>query len=138
MIAVRSSFSCIPLALQTQTATVDIDQLIIKINLSHQSDLIIIVSYIPPTSSIDVYESHFKNCEFYLNNVKSYQHVLYAGDFNLGNINWSLDCEANIFVPSSVNGATESLLVDFYNQLDLIQINSIPNDFNRFLDLVKF
>ena len=46
---------------------------------------------------------------FYTDKLKSYQHTMYVGDFNLGDILWK-SCD---IVPFEINSNIESLLFDF-------------------------
>ena len=63
------------------------------------------------------------------------QHIIYTGDFNLGNINWKFTDNNYSLISYNMSSEVDFLLVDFFCQLDLIQINHVLNDFNRAIDL---
>ena len=72
--------------------------------------------------SLESYETHFKNCSYYFDNLKSHQHIIYVGDFNLGNILWNPDVGT---IPFISNSHYESLLLDFLSIYNLKQINNM-------------
>ena len=100
---------------------------------SNNHELLLIVSYIPPNSPIEIYETHLKNCNYYIDNLKSHQNVLYAGDFNLGSLKWN---PFPAYVPFEVITSTDSVIFDFVCLHNLTQINKFNNENNRILDLI--
>ena len=66
IIAVRADLSSHQLALTAESSSVEIDQLIVKVSSLNKKDLFVFASYIPPKSSIDVHNIHFKNCNMYI------------------------------------------------------------------------
>ncbi|XP_055915863.1 uncharacterized protein LOC129948821 [Eupeodes corollae] len=140
LIAIRSSLSCKQVNLLSNNniseAKIDIDQLIVALLFNNNIEVFVMLSYIPPRSSLEVYNIHFNNCKNILENLNNFQHVICIGDFNQGNINWILDLDEKYFVPYNVNSEIEESIIDFYSQFDLIQINSFVNDNLRLLDLV--
>lgn len=137
MLAVRSSYVCHQLDLPSSTSSCsyDIDQLIVKITFNKNS-IVVIVSYIPPRSSFDLYATHVNNCAFYLSKQKIDEHVIILGDFNLTNLEWIFDPEELQLLPFNVNADYECKVIDSLSSYDLIQINECKNDFNNLLDLI--
>ena len=133
LIAVKNCFSVKSLPLKYLLSASDTDQLIILITFSNKFEVFLAVSYIPPNSTLESYETHFKNCSYYFDNLKSHQHIIYVGDFNLGNILWNPDVGT---IPFISNSHYESLLLDFLSIYNLKQINNMCNDNSRLLDLV--
>ena len=120
LIAVQNRFSAKALDLIYKLSNADIDQLIISINISKGCELLLFISYIPPGSSFVIYDTHFKNCSYYIDNLKPNQHIMYVGDFNLAKINWSVNLE---LVPFFLSSDIESLLLDFMSHNGFKQIN---------------
>ena len=133
LIATRSHFNVKTLKLHYELHNIDIDQLILLITFSNSFELIVIVSYIPPNSSLEIYECHFNNCNHYLDNLRDHQHVMYVGDFNLGHLSWQFQ---NAVMPSEVSSSIDFSLLEFVSLNTLTQINNIPNESNRILDLI--
>lgn len=140
LLAIRSSLLCMLLDLPSSTiennSALDIDQLIVRVTADNMHDVYVIISYIPPKSSFELYKTHIDNCSFIINNLKENQHIIILGDFNLPNINWLLDSDENCLIPFNVTSECESVVVDTLAELGLKQINNFRNKLNRFLDLV--
>lgn len=132
LIATKKCFNVKTLDLKYQLLNSDIDQLILVIKFSNTFELYLFASYIPPNSSYEIYNTHLLNCSYYLDNVKSHQHVIFVGDFNLGKIIWN----PNNVTPFISSSDIESLLLDFLSLCNFIQINNIFNENSRLLDLV--
>lgn len=132
LIATKKCFPVKTLDLKYQLLNADVDQLIIVIQFSINFELFIFASYIPPNSSYDIYDTHFRNCSYYLDDLKNFQHVIFVGDFNLGKITWN----PKSYVPFISSSDIESLLLDFLSLCNLMQINTILNENSRLLDLV--
>lgn len=133
LVAVQNNLHVKKLELHFNLLNIDIDQLILKISFTKTFEILLIVSYIPPNSPLSVYETHIKNCNFYLENLLDYQHVIYMGDFNLGQICWNLDKN---LLPFQIKNDFDSLLLEFLSLNNLYQINNILNENFRILDLV--
>lgn len=133
LIAVRTRFTVKILPLKYELPNTDIDQIIVVVTFAGNFEIILFVSYIPPNSPFEIYETHFKNCNYHLNNLKPYQYPIYVGDFNLGHLSWN---NCNNLVPFHVNSNIDSLFFDFLCIQNLIQINNIYNENSRLLDLV--
>ena len=74
LIALQNRFSAKALDLNYKLSNADMDQLIISINVSKGCELLLFISYIPPGSSFVIYDTHFKNCSYYIDNLKPNQH----------------------------------------------------------------
>lgn len=89
LIAVRSSVLSMQIELPSSSnSSINIDQLIIRLDVDNFHVVFLIISYIPPKSSFDVYKTHIDNCLSILNNLKENQHIIILGDFNLPFLNW--------------------------------------------------
>lgn len=60
--------------------------------------------------------------------------ILVCGDFNLTNITWIYE-EATL-CPLNVTSERECILTDGMSDCDLTQMNSVPNQYGVFLDLM--
>ena len=117
LVAVRSTLCCRQIELKSGSPMIsdlEVDQLIISIKLDCDSELILMVSYIPPKSSFELYDLHLKNCATILDNVSDSQHIICTGDFNIGDINWIWDPDEKCLMPFNVNTLIESLVPDFF------------------------
>ena len=76
LITLQNRFSAKALDLNYKLSNADIDQLIISINISKSCELLLFISYIPPGSSFVIYDTHFKNCSYYIDNLKPNQHIM--------------------------------------------------------------
>lgn len=83
------------------------------------------VIYFPPGSQLETYRSFFNMCE--CNQYMFQANVMILGDFNLPYIIPNL---------TVVNSQCERELCEFSNFYNLKQCNFIPNNLNRFLDLI--
>lgn len=87
--------------------------------------------YLPPPVLRSTLDSFLDGCHVILE--RSGLHACIVGDFNLGNINWNLLKDtADNYTPPSFS----SLLLDFTETHNLVQINDITNISGRILDLV--
>lgn len=139
LLAIRSSLLCSRIELPSDALNLqfDVDQLIVRISIDNLHDVFIILSYIPPRSSFELYNVHIDNCSKILNDIKNNQNIIILGDFNLPFINWSIDPDDKTFlIPFNVSNDSESIVVDTFSEFGLKQINCFPNSLNRFLDLV--
>lgn len=112
-----------------------LDQLIVSISAKNFS-VYLCASYIPPNSSDDLYAAHISNITSLGENLPVNAHLCLLGDFNLKNIFWSNLADNSLLSPRNVNRNHEINFIDNLMSLNLVQINSFPNQLNRFLDLV--
>ena len=137
LIAVRSSVLSMQIELPSSSnSSINIDQLIIRLDVDNFHVVFLIISYIPPKSSFDVYKTHIDNCLSILNNLKENQHIIILGDFNLPFLNWVFDNDDKCLIPYNVSSDCESVVVDTLAEFGLKQINCFQNHLNRYLDLV--
>ena len=128
IIPTRSKLSAKTYILSTNLSVIDIDQVIIKLTLSKRYELFIIASYIPPRSSAEVYNIHFKTFRAIIDNLSCNQYVLFAGDFNQGSITWSNARVNNLLF--TADSEAELLLLEFIIQNNLYQNNNVVNENN--------
>lgn len=120
----------------TLSSNFDVDQLILKVSFNNNLSLFIMVSYIPPGSSLELYNLHLCNYRHFLSNLNSSDCVICLGDFNIGDVNWKLDADDKYLVPFNVTTEIEASVIDLFSQFDLVQINCFYNSLNRILDFV--
>ncbi|XP_046806162.1 uncharacterized protein LOC124419723 [Lucilia cuprina] len=97
--------------------------------------IFITCSYIPPASSIQIYERHSTAIKLVVNLSKPDDLIIVLGDFNIPNIIWSKTPDSSFLSPS-INSESSLDFIDSIAELALFQINSIPNLYGKTLDLV--
>lgn len=94
-------------------------------------------AYIPPASPTQLYNQYIEEMKKIITMAKSNDNIFITGDFNLPNLIWIQDDEnVNTLIPLNITEEKESVVIDTLLEYDLTQINSIPNDKGRFLDLI--
>ncbi|XP_025419025.1 uncharacterized protein LOC112689501 [Sipha flava] len=129
LIAIKNHLQCNRIPLQNN----NIEQLFIKLSMGSFTLLIGSV-YIPPNSSVDIYNDHTDTVSNLLN-LSHYSNVILLGDYNLPGIHWSL--LNNKIVPnvSQFNNLIANNLANF-SYLNLNQFNLVKNRSDSILDLV--
>lgn len=114
-----------------------IEQIWVKVCVDKHYTLNIGAFYIPPRSSITLYQQYFDFVDTVLDKINENELCYLIGDFNLPNIKWHLD-EQNIgvLIPLNVTTDYEACMIDGLLGLDLLQINGIRNSNDRTLDLI--
>ena len=122
----------------------DIKSGVISINESTVEQVFVLVScgarnvvlgsvYIPPKSTREIYETHCTTvmdiAERFCNNV-----FLICGDFNLPDATWTNQVNGTSTQCSPTSAA--NIVCGYYNYLNMMQENFIPNPNGNFLDLV--
>ena len=95
--------------------------------------IFITCSYIPPASSMDIYESHLEAIQFVVKKSKPNDMIIVLGDFNLPNVSWIRTPDSNYLNPST---DTNIQLLDSIADLGLFQVNRVANSLGKFLDLI--
>lgn len=111
------------------------EQVWVRIN-NNNYHLIVASIYIPPSQSIEVYKAHMLCIHQTLEKIKHETDILIYGDFNLPKLNWQIDETTNSLIPVNISTAEECEVVNNCHENGLYQINGIPNDNNRILDLL--
>ena len=137
LIAIKSSYTSSLLPLVNQD---DMEQLCVCISPSSvfSYKLYIFLSYIPPSSPLEVYTKHLLNILSPLNNTHDdvNTHFITLGDFNLPNIDWRFDIEEKVLTPFNISSIIERTFIDSLLDNNFTQINDICNCHGKFLDLV--
>jgi Reverse transcriptase (RNA-dependent DNA polymerase). len=94
----------------------------LDIKLVNKSNATLVVVYIPPHLCVDYFELFLTELSVHLLNKEN---ILIMGDFNVRS-----------YITQDLNKTNCRTLVDFFNSLDLVQINSILNSDGVLLDLV--
>lgn len=111
------------------------EQVWVKIN-NKNHHLTVASIYIPPAQSIEVYKAHMLCIYQTLEKIKHETDILIYGDFNLPRLNWQIEEITNSLIPVNITTAEECEVVNNCHENGLFQINGIPNDNNRILDLL--
>lgn len=101
--------------------------------LFNQIKVIICCVYIPPNSSVECYQSFCNTCESLKNRYENCKFIV-CGDFNLPNVQWSV--EDDTLVPLALNSPSAETVMESMFFLELQQINPHLNSHNRILDLI--
>jgi len=133
LLAVNSKF----ITLLQSVPCLDTEQLIVTLKLSNNKSMLFSLSYIVPASSEDIYKLHLDNIHhcIELNNIDN-DSILIVGDFNLPSLKWTFISDEQAVLPFNVTSKAEILFIDSISELNLIQINNVPNHYGKFLDLV--
>lgn len=130
LVAVRTSIKSFPI----HEYTVHVEQLFVVISFG-SFKLLICAVYLPPSSSLPMYEAHTSSVEKVLSSI-SPSHILLCGDYNLPNINW-VSSDSRLGLAASGNlSSMSSHLIDSFAFLNLFQLNRVHNSHGGLLDLV--
>lgn len=128
IIAVRN----VLLATQIIISDTIVEQLFVQVKQGPASYIIGGI-YIPPNSSMEVYQTHCHTVEEICQQHQNAKLVIF-GDYNLPNMKWQ-----NENMGLQVSGPDTSpagFLAECFAFLNLFQVNNIPNNRNVYLDLV--
>lgn len=95
---------------------------------------IIYVLYIPPNSSLDIYQSHLNAIKFLSREYCA--KIIIIGDFNLPGIKWVANENNDHFLPVNVRCEEAILTCDSLLGDGFYQVNNIRNHYGNVLDLV--
>ena len=132
LIAISSKFSSVEININLQS---DIEFCSVFVKFS-AFKLYITCSYIPPSSPIEIYDSHFHAIKDVFSKLSENDHIIVFGDFNCPSVTW-VPCELDPLVQVPV--AERCSVMSFFDKLaslGLIQINSILNHQSKLLDLI--
>jgi len=107
-----------------------------RILCSTNSVYLLTVSYIPPSSSFDLYKAHVDNIAHLYQELKDGQYICVLGDFNLSSLVWAHDLESSTMVSSNLHLPHEILVIDELLSMGLVQINHVFSNLNKLLDLI--
>ncbi|KAL5240439.1 hypothetical protein ACI65C_007849 [Semiaphis heraclei] len=97
------------------------------------SSLLIGSTYLPPSSSLSVIESHLSTVENLITTLKATSTIIF-GDYNLPGITWS---SGNLGLSATgVLSPSSSLIIDSFSFLNFFQLNYTRNCSGNILDLV--
>lgn len=108
------------------------DLLFVSVQLETES-LLLGCTYIPPSSSVDLYTSYCDAVERVCSDFAD--KVYLVGDYNLNSATWSEDDEGAMIVSCPLSSPAV-IVCESFNSLSLHQLNSLPNDHGVFLDLL--
>ena len=135
-IAIKSRFTSSLISLVRH----DLEQICVCISPSavFNYKLYISLSYIPPSSPMDVYTKHLQNIQSPLNYTQNDDntHFITLGDFNLPNIDHRFDIEDKVLTPFNISSIIERTFIDSLLDNNVTQINNVCNCHGKFLDLV--
>lgn len=99
---------------------------------NNETTIIIGCVYFPPNSSVQAYQNFVDTLESIRRKHKRAKFLI-AGDFNLPTVSWVN--EEGLLVPSDLSSPMAETLITgmFLNELQ--QVNHLPNEFGRYLDL---
>ena len=100
---------------------------------NNPTTLIIGSVYFSPNSSAESYQNFLQTLERMKNKYK-HAKILIMGDFNLSGVNW--DNDDGYLLPSNLSTPTADILVTGMLLNELQQVNHLPNEFGRYLDLI--
>jgi hypothetical protein len=98
--------------------------------------LIVCGLYLPHSTPDEFCQRHINSVEQISAESSLNDLILVCGDFNLTGVTWV--CREDALCPSSVTSARDSIIVDGMADCDMGQVNSIPNQYGVYLDLIFF
>ncbi|XP_055589302.1 uncharacterized protein LOC129741589 [Uranotaenia lowii] len=112
-----------------------LEQVIVRIKLQHRSVYLFCV-YFRPTSETSLYASHMSALDYILNTATFQDFVVVAGDYNVPNLHWSYDEDANGFLPVNASTEQELAVIESTIASGLSQMCSLVNVNGRVLNLI--
>lgn len=97
--------------------------------------LYILAIYLPPNSSIEVYNAHALSIQHIVGLLSDFDIFLALGDYNLPNLRWLFDEDINGYLPSNASTEHELAMVEAMFTSGLQQVNHFVNVNGRLLDL---
>lgn len=132
LIAANHKYECDRLELSSRC----IEAVAVKIRLNSFS-IVIYCCYIPPSSSLELYELHASACESLFSGLNGNDIFIACGDFNLPFVNWNLCADdPPKMIPLNVTSAVETSIIDGLAGLGMAQLNWLLNERGRILDLL--
>lgn len=133
LIAVRRSLRCASIRLLNDDSL--LDQICVSLAGPIET-IFLVVSYIPPSSSFELYKAHVDNIAHIQQNLEDSQYICVLGDFNLSSLVWVQDVDSSAMVPSNLHLPHEILVIDDLFSMGLVQMNNVFNKLNKLLDLI--
>ncbi|XP_055590807.1 uncharacterized protein LOC129742888 [Uranotaenia lowii] len=93
-------------------------------------------AYFRPNSETAMYASHMSALEFLTNMISSNDIIVLAGDYNLPNLLWTFDEDADGFLPVNASTEQELAVIESTIACGLSQMCSLANANGRILDLL--
>lgn len=98
----------------------------------------ICVCYLPPDLNFKCLLKFYDNCQNIITRSSELDEFLCIGDFNTPDITWTKSIDSNAMTPIHSHGQKADLLLETIHLCNFNQYNNIPNQNNRFLDLILF
>jgi hypothetical protein len=117
-------------ASQIETENANVEQLFLSFNTANNNVLIVGVVYIPPRSSIEVYQSHCDTVENVMHRYPNCNQFILFGDYNIPSASW---CDGLLH---DSNDSICSMIGESFAFCDLYQCNTVSNHRGVLLDLV--
>lgn len=108
---------------------------IVKVPLYGCKNLLVCVTYIPPSTSEEIY-INFINALSKLFDDPNIEHIIFSGDFNLPELNWVNATSYMVCANNNTYSRTSRHLLNFCSLFDLNQFNNFKNCNGRVLDLI--
>lgn len=128
LIVIKKSFRSLIFSPQSEK----VEQVFVKFMLSSQLSVLISGVYIPPSASVEVYESHVTEIDTIYQS-DAYDIAIVCGDFNLPGVIWDKK-EDNLIFKGKINDKVR-VIGDKYAFLNLAQNNVIKHKMVLFLTL---
>lgn len=132
LVAVKSTLHCTEVTLSDCS---QLEQVVVCMKLPNRS-LHIFGIYLRPNSDPASYSKHSTAVQFVSDQSSNNDVVLLLGDYNLPQLQWSLDEDLNGYLPANASSEQELVLTESISSCGLVQLNSISNTNGRLLDLV--
>ena len=107
----------------------------VKISLSSHA-LFVVLCYIPPSSSFEVYQLLIDAIIFINDMLGPADNLVVFGDFNLPHLTWTLSEDTTHLCSSNASSRVEVEVIDNFKACCLEQISPVLNSLSRQLDLV--
>jgi hypothetical protein len=112
------------------------EQIWTKIAINNKS-IILGACYVPPCSSISVYNDIFVNVDNFSESLTDFDDLIIMGDFNRPNLKFLPDEDnKTIFWPNNIVDEIDNELIDCFLRNDTYQISNVKNNRGHQLDLI--
>lgn len=130
LIAVKRTFNCDQIFIDNFSM---LEIVCIKLSLT-DCNIYVICCYVPPNSSLVIYEHFVSFFDSLLYNASD--KVFVVGDFNLPNLSWIPKQDDISLVPVNVSSQIEIAFIDSLQLQGFKQLNHVSNRYGKLLDLL--
>jgi len=99
-------------------------------------NLFLCAIYLAPDVDLACYSMHVEDVKYIFDSLEINDDMIVCGDYNLSEVQWTRDTESNLLLPLNILKEKSQVLLENVAFCDLDQINDVPNERGKYLDLV--